>query len=61
MMDCPICCGKTKVYNTCMLTLDNELPRWRKCLECGHRFVTLERIVPDKEPARRIKNEKNTL
>ena len=45
MMDCPKCFGKTTVYGTCMLTIDNELPRKRKCLECGHRFITLETII----------------
>lgn len=39
-MTCPICGGKTKIYDS---RPDEEtVKRRRECLECGYRFPTME-------------------
>ena len=39
-MNCPKCCGTTSVLET---RADEEsVKRRRKCLECNHRFYTIE-------------------
>ena len=38
-MECPKCCGGTTVLET---RQSNGVKRRRKCLECGHRFSTVE-------------------
>lgn len=43
-MDCPRCSAKTGVYSG-NLMFNGEYLRRRKCPECGHRFITLERIT----------------
>ncbi|PHO09767.1 hypothetical protein CPG37_07050 [Malaciobacter canalis] len=56
-MWCPKCCGKTKVVGV-TTGLRNE--RFRKCLDCGHSFQTLEAIRFDdywKEYAKETFNE----
>lgn len=39
-MTCPICGGKTKIYDS--RPDDESVKRRRECLECGHRFLTME-------------------
>lgn len=41
-MICPRCNGKTTVYDSARNTKENESYRKRKCLECGHKFCTIE-------------------
>jgi len=40
-MFCPKCIGKTKVVGT-VLGQTNE--RWRRCIQCGYTFGTIEAI-----------------
>ena len=40
MMDCPICCGTTKVIDS--RPEEDCVNRRRKCLSCGHTFGTVE-------------------
>lgn len=44
-MQCPVCLGKTAVYDS-RLDETKESQGWvrrrRECLECGHRFKTVE-------------------
>lgn len=42
-MKCPVCNGKTKVYEHNIRTNKGYLRR-RRCDDCGHRFRTLEVI-----------------
>jgi transcriptional regulator NrdR family protein len=44
-MDCPKCYGKTTV----LVTKVNEdyVRRRRECLECGHRYTTVEMVIDD--------------
>ena len=49
-MCCPECGGECTVKETRpVAAMDNALRRRRECLECGHRFVTVEMVV-DKIP-----------
>ena len=42
-MKCPVCGGNTRVMETRENQWGNE--RKRECLECGIRFITLERVT----------------
>lgn len=54
-MDCPRCCGKTKIKAT---RKDCESAhRYRECLECGYRFYTAEYEVKDRAEYRRVEKE----
>lgn len=46
-MYCPLCGGKTGVCENVLNDKENEMYRRRKCKECGHKFYTLEFVVPD--------------
>lgn len=39
-MTCPMCGGKTKIYDS--RPDEESVKRKRECLECGHRFLTVE-------------------
>lgn len=39
-MDCPFCCGATKVIDSRRET--EGVRRRRECLDCGYRFTTME-------------------
>ena len=41
---CPICGGKTIVYDT-LTNYKQEIERHRKCLYCGTRFKTIEKYL----------------
>lgn len=41
-MKCPKCNGKVQVLDHSFVEPRNEEYRKRKCLVCGHRFVTIE-------------------
>lgn len=41
-MICPKCSGKTTVFDNSHIKDQNETYRRRKCLVCGHKFVTVE-------------------
>ncbi|WP_418461870.1 hypothetical protein [Frisingicoccus sp.] len=43
-MKCPKCNGETRIINS-RLKEWNEVYRRRKCLGCGFRFSTMERII----------------
>lgn len=40
MMECPVCCGATKVIDS--RPEEDCVNRRRKCIECGHTFGTVE-------------------
>ena len=44
-MTCPICCGKAPVYETA--TDYDCVYRRRRCVVCGHKFVTTEQESKD--------------
>lgn len=48
-MLCPICLGETRVIDS--RPTEDEMCVWRRrrCIECGHRYNTLESIVERKE------------
>ncbi len=39
-MNCPICGGKTRVIDS--IPNEDSVQRRRKCVECKHRFATVE-------------------
>lgn len=41
-MKCPKCDGKTKVTDTVPNEAEHEIYRRRLCLECGHKFYSVE-------------------
>ena len=41
-MLCPICGYKTQVFDVKTNMEENEVRRRRKCVQCGHRFWTME-------------------
>lgn len=44
MMTCPKCGGKCQTEET-LDSPDNEVYRQKRCLNCGHKFFTLEFTV----------------
>lgn len=60
-MWCPKCAGRTKVVGT---TTGTENERFRKCLDCGHSFQTVEAVKFDdywKNYAKETFNETNKI
>lgn len=43
-MRCPICNGNVRVIDTEHLTALNMTVRRKKCVDCGYRFHTVERV-----------------
>jgi transcriptional regulator NrdR family protein len=47
-MKCPKCDGLTHVLMSRFRSGKHTTNRRRECLQCGHRFTTIELIVPSK-------------
>ncbi len=56
---CPKCQGKSKVYNS--RPKNDTIRRNRKCLECGHKYTTLELLEHPAEKIARPTKPKLTL
>lgn len=56
-MTCPVCGGKTLVWDSRYLAKDETLKRRRRCKECGYRFNTYE--IDEDLYLRRVENECN--
>ena len=52
-MNCPECGGKTTVWNISHTDRSENL-RKRKCLDCGHRFNTIEFVVKNDETFKKL-------
>lgn len=50
-MVCPKCKSKTKVIDVCLNVDENEVYRYRECIneECGHKFHSVEFLVEETE------------
>ena len=46
-MTCPVCGGNTGIYRSQVFDCETVM-RHRRCYECGHRFLTEEKEVPEK-------------
>ena len=46
-MTCPVCGENTEIYHSTKFDCDVVL-RHRRCAECGHRFMTEEKEIPEK-------------
>lgn len=46
-MTCPVCGENTVIYHSTKFDCDVVL-RHRRCVDCGHRFLTEEKEIPEK-------------
>ena len=60
-MICPKCKGKVTICDTVHVNDTNETYRKRKCLECDHRFFTVEFEVDDDEKFRELWYKHNRI
>ena len=55
-MTCPVCGGKTTVYDS--IADCESVYRKRKCVECDHKFITTESESNDEDTFEQLKYER---